>query len=239
MRFAYLIEPPFNYIDTDGRLTGCDVELARHLVQELNLGPFEPVQTAFAQLLPGVRDGLWRMTTGVFATKERRKMACFSRPIWALGDGLLVGKGNPLGLGGYVSIARHATARLAVIRDQIQHRSAQAAGVPAHRTAIFETYEQAAFAVREGQADAYASVGRAHSGFIARHPDWPLEWVAVPPAEAPPAFGCFGFGHHDRAVQRDVDAVLAVYLGSSAHRQMVASFGFADAEVDLVAGPAP
>ncbi len=29
MKFAYLIEPPFNYREDDGTVTGCDVELAR------------------------------------------------------------------------------------------------------------------------------------------------------------------------------------------------------------------
>ncbi|MGV3548626.1 hypothetical protein [Rhizobium sp.] len=30
MKFAYLIEPPFNHRDADGTVTGCDVELVRH-----------------------------------------------------------------------------------------------------------------------------------------------------------------------------------------------------------------
>ena len=34
MKLAYLIEPPFNYVDTNGDVTGCDVELARQTVSE-------------------------------------------------------------------------------------------------------------------------------------------------------------------------------------------------------------
>ena len=150
---------------------------------------FELVETEFAELLPGLVDGRWQMTTGLFATDERRRHASFSRPIWALPDGLLVRKGNPRKLAGYASAAADGDCRLAVIRDQLQHRSAIEAGVPDARIAIFATYAEAAAAVQGGAADAYASVARAHAGFIARNPGVDLELVTVPAAEKAPAFG--------------------------------------------------
>lgn len=236
MRFGYLIEPPFNYADATGRVTGCDVELARYVFGQLGIADFAPVETAFAELLPGLKDGRWRMTTGLFATDERRQRALFSRPIWALPDGLLVAKGNPLGLSGYRSVANNPGARLAVIRDQFQHRSAVDFGISADRITIFETYTQAAQAVRDGAADAYASVGRAHSGFIQQNPDWAVSVIQVPKEEKPPAFGSFAFALADSAVVGKVDDILAGYLGSDAHREMMVSFGFSSTEVDLVIG---
>ena len=80
MKFAYLIEPPFNFVDGDGRVTGCDVELARLVCAALERGPFAPIETEFAELLPGLRTGRWRMTTGMFATTARQQDAAFSRP---------------------------------------------------------------------------------------------------------------------------------------------------------------
>lgn len=235
MKFAYLIEPPFNYVDATGHVTGCDVELARHVFAELGIADFEPVETEFSELLPGLGDGSWRMTTGLFGTAERRQNASFSRPIWALPDGLLVATGNQLGLSGYRSVAEKSHVRLAVIRDQFQHRSAVEFGVTAEQIMIFETYTQAAQAVSEGSADAYASVGRAHSGFIEQNPNWDLELVLVPTVEKPPAFGSFAFGLNDASILKEVDAVLSRFLGSNDHRKMVASFGFSSDEVDLVA----
>jgi len=235
MKFAYLIEPPFNYVDTTGRITGCDVELARHVFAEIGVADFVPMETEFAELIPGLGDGRWRMTTGLFGTDERRKNALFSRPIWALPDGLLVAGGNPFGLSGYKSLAENSDVRLAVIRDQFQHRSAVEFGVNADRIMIFETYTEAAQAVREGIADAYASVGRAHGGFIEQNPEWGLEMILVPDSEKPPAFGSFAVGLHDAGLLKDVDAVLSQFLGTNAHRKMVTSFGFSAAEVDLVA----
>ncbi|MEE9453551.1 MAG: transporter substrate-binding domain-containing protein [Paracoccaceae bacterium] len=235
MKFAYLIEPPFNYIDVNGQITGCDVELARHVFRELGIADFEPVKVEFAELLAGLGADRWLMTTGLFGTDERRKTAQFSRPIWALPDGLLVRKGNPLSLSGYRSVADNNSARLAVIRDQFQHQSAVDFGVSEGRIGVFETYTEAAKAVQDGTADAYASVGRAHSGFMAQNPDWTIDVVLVPTEEKPPAFGSFAFALNDTALMEDVDTVLARFLGTQAHRNMVATFGFTSGEVDLVA----
>lgn len=234
MKFAYLIEPPFNYKTADGSVTGSDVDLASHVLSELGLESFEPVETEFTNLLPGLARGRWRMTTGLFSTDERRRIACFSQPIWALPDGLLLQKGNALGLSGYSSIAKNSKSILAVIRDQFQHRSAIEFGVPTDRIKIFETYEEAALAVRDGKADAYASVGRAHSGFISQNLDWNLDIINISASEKPPAFGSFGFALGDEELRDEVDEVLLRYLGSADHRSKAAQYGFTDAEVDLV-----
>ncbi len=233
--FAYLIEPPFNYRDHAGTVTGCDVELARQVLEMVSLHEVELVEAEFAQLLPGLVDGRWRMTTGLFATEERRQVATFSRPVWALPDGLLVAKGNPIGLTGYRTVARIQGCMLAVVRDQIQHRSAVEFGVPPDHILIFETYGEAARAVLDGRAQAYASVARAHEGFIEQSNNPSLEVVTVAADEKEPAVGCFGFNKLDDGFRRAVDDALTAYLGSSEHRSMMDKFGFADAEIDLIA----
>ncbi|RVU33766.1 transporter substrate-binding domain-containing protein [Hwanghaeella grinnelliae] len=234
MKFAYLIEPPFNYRTNDGHVTGCDVDLARWLFEELRIGRFEPVETEFAELLPGLSDGRWRMTTGLFGTDERRAHAAFSRPIWALPDGLLVRKGNPSALTGYRSVADNDTCILAVIRDQFQHRSAQAFGVGDARIRIFETYTEAATAVLNGEVDAYASVARAHDGFIQRHPAWDVEPIIVPFNEKKPAFGSFAIAKGDHELLEMVNTALDRFIGSTEHRDMMARYGFDDADVDAL-----
>ncbi|MEM7425216.1 MAG: transporter substrate-binding domain-containing protein [Pseudomonadota bacterium] len=233
MKFAFLIEPPFNFIDSGGAVCGHDVDLARHVCAELDQS-FEPVETEFAELLPGLAEGRWRMTTGLFATDERRHNAAFTRPVWGLPDGLLVRAGNPQQLSGYRSVAEHGTAVLAVIRDQFQHRSAISFAIPEERLQIHATYVEAATAVRNGTADAYASVARAHTGFLAQNPSWPLAVVEVPRAEKPPAFGAFALALDGAALCAEVDDVLERYLGSSSHREMARRYGFTDDEIDLV-----
>ena len=38
VRFAFLIEPPFCSRTATGAVTGCDVELARHVLHEIGAG---------------------------------------------------------------------------------------------------------------------------------------------------------------------------------------------------------
>ena len=235
LKFAYLIEPPFCYRTADGRVTGCDVEVARHVLKTIGAGPFAPVETEFAELIPGLLDGRWTMTTGLFVTEERRRDVDFSRPVWALGDGLLIRDGNPDGIQGYRSLAGAPALTLAVISDQVQHLTALSHGVPDARITQFDTYEDAAQAVLTGAADAYASVARAHRGYLEQHRDLPLAVVDVPTTEKPPEFGAFAFAKPDIALRDAVDGILETYLGSAAHRTLVKEFGFSDADVDLVA----
>ena len=232
MKFAYLIEPPFNYHAPDSAVTGSDVELARHVLGELG-HEFEPVEAEFAELLPGLATDRWRMTTGLFATEERQKLALFSRPIWALPDGILLANGNPLDISGYTSLAT-ISARVAVIRDQVQHRSAVQFGVSPDRILIFETYQEAAQAVNAGVADAYVSVARAHLGYLAQNPHLKLDVVTVPPSEKPPAKGSFGFALHDTALCQAADEILLAFIGSPRHRAMMETFGFTNADIDLL-----
>lgn len=220
MKFAYLIEPPFNYRTPNGTVTGTDVELAKIVVDELSLGVFEPIETEFSELLPGVADGRWKMTTGLFSTEEREKTASFSSPIWALPDGLLVSVGNPKGLTGYRSVAESDNCIIAVIRDQFQHRSAIDFGVADKNLKVFETYTEAANAVLSGTVDAYASVGRAHTGFIDLNHENRLEVVTVPVSEKQPAFGSCAFSKQDDVFREDVNGVLKSYLGLKQHRTM-------------------
>ena len=58
MKFAYLIEPPFNYREESGKIKGHDIDLAKHIFEQLGEG-FEPVETEFAKLIPGLAAGNW------------------------------------------------------------------------------------------------------------------------------------------------------------------------------------
>jgi polar amino acid transport system substrate-binding protein len=232
MRFAFLQEPPFCFTDVSGRVSGCDTELAAKICRMLDLEDFSPIEAEFAELLPGVADGRWDMTTGLFVSDERKRLVEFTRPIWSLPDGLMIAKDNPLGLKGYRSLARHPSAILAVISDQIQHQTALQNGVPPDRIRIFATQAQAAEAVAKGTVQAYASVAMAHSGYIAQRPDERLDVVEVPALEKQPAAGAFALARSNPALRQKVDRCLNELLGGPWHRKMMSEYGFSDGDID-------
>ncbi|TIV95591.1 MAG: transporter substrate-binding domain-containing protein, partial [Mesorhizobium sp.] len=186
----------------------------------------------FADLLPGVANGRWDMTTGLFISDERRKLVDFTRPIWSLPDGLMVTKDNPLRVEGYRSLARNPSAILAVISDQIQHQTALQNGVPPERITVLATQAEAAEAVATGTVQAYASVAMAHRGYIARRPDAPLEVIDVPASEKQPAAGAFALAKSNDVLRQKVDRCLDELLGSPWHRTMMSECGFSGDDID-------
>ena len=236
-RFAYLIEPPFCYRAADGAVAGCDVEVARHVSRVLGVASFTAVETAFAELLPGLAGGRWDMTTGLFVTEARQRIAAFSRPIWALGDGLLVPAGNPARVSGYRSLAA-SKLRLAVVAGQVQEETARALGVPDNRIRRFATYPEAARAVADGEADAYASVAAAHRGFLRERPDLLLSVIEIADAEKAAEIGAFAFAGSATALRNRVDEELGRYLGSPGHVALMRRYFFSAADVERIA-PGP
>ncbi|WP_245451789.1 transporter substrate-binding domain-containing protein [Mesorhizobium waimense] len=232
MRFAFLQEPPFCFTDASGVLRGCDAMLAERVCQLLELETFSPVETEFAELLPGLASGRWEMTTGLFISDERQTLVDFTRPIWVLQDGLLVAKGNPRAFDGYRAVAKDHSALIGVISGQVQHQTALQNGVPPERISIFATQSEAADAVAAGVVHAYASVAMAHRGYLGRHPDAPLAVIDVPAAEKQPAAGAFALAKGNAALRQRIDSCLGDLLGNSWHREMMREYGFSDADID-------
>ena len=228
MKFAWIAEPPFNYRE-NGRVTGCDVELARRVAAALG-EPFDPIETEFHNLLNGLEDGRWDVTTGMFATPERAIRAHFTRRIWALRDGLLVRAENVSVIGGYRSLAQ-IDGKLAVLEGQVQHQTATQLGIDPNDIVVLRDYGDAAAAVMDGRVIAYASVERAHRQHIAEYPDSGFACVTVPVDEKAAMPGAFACG--DVMLRDRIDAVLDRFLGTADHLSMMRSFGFEAEDIQI------
>ena len=207
MRFAWIDEPPFNYVE-DGRLRGRDVELAQRAFAAIG-EEFEPVETEFGELLGGLSDGRWDVTTGMFITQERMARAAFTRPIWSLRDGLLVRQDWASRVTGYRSLAA-MRARLAVLRGQMQIQTALRCGVRQSDLMMFDRYADAADAVLQGTATAYASVELAHVEHIGRSGNASLVCIPVQDDEKLPDVG--GFACASVSVRDRLNAALELLL---------------------------
>ncbi|RWA62243.1 transporter substrate-binding domain-containing protein [Mesorhizobium sp.] len=232
MRFAFLQEPPFCFTDASGALRGCDAVLAEKVCETLGLDGFSAIEAGFAELLPGLVEDRWDMTTGLFISDERKKLVDFTRPIWMLADGLLVAKGNPRGFAGYRSVAMDQTGMIGVISGQIQHPTALRNGIPAERIRTFGTQAEAAEAVAAGVVHAYASVAMAHRGYLARRPNASLAVIDVPAEERQPAAGAFALAKRNSPLRQRIDTCLGELLGSSWHRHMMREYGFSEGDID-------
>jgi polar amino acid transport system substrate-binding protein len=231
--FAYLDEPPFCAPAADGPV-GCDVEVAFAVLRAIGVERIEARLATFAELLPGVASGAWQINTPLFITEERARMVDFSRPVWSLADGLMVQAGNPKRLISYRTLAAHPDARLVVVEGQVQEQRALGAGLDLARVLRVATQPEAVAAVRDGRADAYASVAMAHRGFLRAAPDARLAVVDFGADGGAAAEGAYSFAKSSADLHRAFDGALQRFLGSPEHRAIMRRYNFTDADIDRV-----
>jgi polar amino acid transport system substrate-binding protein len=229
--FAYIDEPPFAQPGPQGA-EGCDAQLALQGLRAIGVEHVDPVLTTFSELLPGLQDGRWHMTTALFITPERARHVDFSQPIWALADGLVLRKDDASRLGDLAALV-HAGARLAVVRGQVQAQAALAAGLPPAQLHVFESQDEAVDALLAEDVDAYMSTALGNRTYIARRGDARLQAVPLP-APRPPQ-GAFCFARDARPLRQAFDGWLAAFLGSAQHLELAARWGLGAQEVGAAA----
>jgi len=236
VRIAYIEEPPFYWTGTDGRPTGADIELADVVLRAISVSDIEYCKTTFGELLPGVQQGRWDMNVPIFVTPERSKLVTFSAPVWTLGDGFLVARGNPKALTGYEAVAARRGAKLGLVVDTVQIHTAKSSGVADDQVVVFDDQPSAVAALLSGKIDAYVATAVGNRALAAIHQE--LEAVADgKKSDGRLPVGGFSFNKENHALIEAVNKQLRAYLGTSDHRARMAKYGIAASEVDgVVAG---
>ncbi len=233
VRIAYLDEPPFYWTGPDGAATGADIELADVVLRAIGAASIEHCRTSFEELLPGVQAGRWDMNVPIFATADRAQHVAFSVPVWTIGDGFVVHRGNPKTLTSYEAVAARVDARLGVIPAQVQYAAARSAGVSDAQLVEFRDQPEAVAALLAGRIDAFS--GTALGGRVLADANQALEAVAHEPAGKGGApVGAFSFSKANTRLLEAVNRELRRYLGSPDHRTRMAKYGLASTEIDVV-----
>ena len=231
---AYLDEPPFGIPAPAGaRPDGCDMDLADHVLRAAGVTSIRYTLTTFPELIPGLLDKRWHMTTAMFVTDDRASIIDYTRPIWAATDGFIVRRDDAARFTSYEAIARVPTAILAVVSDQVQRRTARDAGVPPERIVEFPDQDAAVAAVRDGRADASASTAVGNRAYVQRANDPVLTTVADQPANprSPLAVGAFALSKDTADLTTAINRVLDRYLGTADHLDLVARYGFSRSDL--------
>lgn len=233
VRIAYIEEPPFYWTGPDRTATGADIELANVVLRAIGVSSIEHHLTSFEELLPGVQEGRWDMNVPIFVTPERARKVTFSEPVWAIGDGFLVPRGNPKALTGYQAIASHRDARLGAVVSTVQIDSAKSSGVAEDRIVTFKDQPAAVVALLAGKIDAYVSTTVGSRVLAATHKN--LEMVANEnSAGGRLPVGAFSFNKNNLELVQAVNRQLRAYLGTTDHRARMARYGIEATEIDGV-----
>lgn len=153
--------PPYQFIDSSGKLQGLRIELAEEIAKRLGV-KMEWVNVGFETHIPGLQSGRWDASiTGMFFTPERAKIL-YLIPYELQAISISVPKGNP---GKIASPRDLAGKRVAVEIGGYEFRQInrlndeqKAAGLPAMDIRTFSTFADAYQAMRAGQVEAVVSV---------------------------------------------------------------------------------
>jgi polar amino acid transport system substrate-binding protein len=226
---AILDEPPFCWPTGDGTAAGCDVEVARIALRLAGVHTVHYQLVTFAELIPGVVDGRWHLTTGMFITDARRRSVRFTRPIWTVPDGLIFRSSDAHRFTSYATVAADPAARLGVVVGQVQGESARRAGVPDDRVVPYPTQDDAVQAILRGEVDAAASTAIGNRALVARLADPRLVAADLPATTG--ALGAFALSPERAHLAAALDSALGSFLGSREHHDLMASHGFTPAEL--------
>lgn len=122
---------PWGFRADDGQAAGFHPDLIRAAFQRIGVTQVDFVITEFGALIPGMSAGRFDMVaSGIAITPERCKVVIFSEPDLAVGDSLIVKKGNPLKIHSYDDIKANPKIRLTGGRGTLNSKNALDAGVP-------------------------------------------------------------------------------------------------------------
>lgn len=238
VRIGYANEAPYAYSDqTTGRLTGEAVEIARAVFAQMGVSEIKGEIAEFGSLIPGLKAKRFDIiAAGMYVTPERCREIAFTNPTYKIGEAFMVQAGNPLDLNSYEEVASHPTARLGVVAGAVELGYARATGIPEDRIAILPDAPSAVEAVRAGRIDAYAGTSLTIQNILNKTGDQGVEKAEPftnPVIEGKPAigYGAFGLRKEDTALLAEFNAQLEQFIGSEAHLERVAPFGFTAAQL--------
>lgn len=146
---------PWGFRADDGSATGFHPDLIRAAFERLGVKQVDFVITEFGALIPGMSAQRFDMVaSGIAITPERCKVVIFSEPDLAVGDSLIVKRGNPLGIHSYDDIKANPKARLTGGRGTLNSKNALDAGVPPAQLTYLGDAQAMLSAILAGRVDA-------------------------------------------------------------------------------------
>lgn len=178
IRIAIADERPYGYLGQDGRVLGAGPEIIRRIIDRLGIPEIDWVVTEFSNLIPGLEVGRFDMVAAEMAIlPEHCSRVLFSEPNTSYGEGLLTLASNPKQILRYEDFAeRPETLRVIVRAGTVQEEIMDTLGVPEERVLVAQGLDEAAEAVIQGRADAFAASGMTVAALETRHPELEAEF---------------------------------------------------------------
>ena len=155
IKIGFANEKPYGYENDEGELTGASVDTAKAVFAELGIDEVEGHLADYDQLVPGLGAKKYHaITSGMAITPDRCENASFGEPDMKYGEGLIVQKGNPLGLKSYKDIADNDEATISIMSGATENEFVVSEGVDESQIQGAPDIPATIAAVESGRADA-------------------------------------------------------------------------------------
>lgn len=235
IRIAVANEAPYGYLDAEGQARGAGPEVVRHLIETLEIGEIEWVESDFGELIPGLLADEFDMAAAEMAIlPERCALILYSEPNTTYGEGLLVRSGNPLELQAYDDFAQRNDYRVAVMAGADQRETLMALGVPEEKLVTLTRNEEAIEAILGGEADAYAATGLTVTALDEASQEVEAAMDFIDPlldGEEVRSWGGFAFGPESEELRDAINEALLAFKPTRAWEQILIDNGFSQEDV--------
>jgi polar amino acid transport system substrate-binding protein len=235
-RVGFSNEAPFAYAGPEG-VTGAAPEILRRIFAEAGVDQIEGVLVEFSGLIPGlVANRFDVIGAGMFVRPARCEQVDFGDPEYALGEGLAVAAGNPLGLTRLQDFV-DTGARIGAITGGAEVEYADIAGIPKEQQVIFPDGPTAIAGLQAGQIDAVMLTTLSINDLVTKAGDPNIEFVTMSEqpvdADGNPAvgYGAMAFRKDDDDLRLWYNERLAELRESGELLAIMEPFGFTEAEI--------
>lgn len=246
VRIGFAQELPYGYIDIDGNLVGESPDVARAVLDRMDISEMEGKVTGFSGLIPALQAGYVDIVAaGMFITADRCAAVAFSEPDYCVEQALLVPAGNPNDLEDFGTVADNE-AKLGLLAGAFELEYATQAGVSEDNILFVPDAASGFDNVSNGSVDAFALTSLSLR-FLLQNRDEDAEevgtglqgsdiWVTdsfVPIFDGQPDKGCGGFAFRpeDEELRVEFDKHLVDIHESGDWLDIVEPYGFGETEM--------
>ncbi|RKT10795.1 amino acid ABC transporter substrate-binding protein (PAAT family) [Paraburkholderia sp. RAU2J] len=148
-------QAPWGYRNADGSVAGVGPDMIRAVLGPIGVKKINFVVVDFDALIPSlIARRIDAVASGLAITPPRCKQVIFSDPDLAIGDAILVKKGNPLNIHSFADVVKNPSIRMAGGRGSSAVEHAIAAGIPKDWILLLKDVESSVGALLAGRIDA-------------------------------------------------------------------------------------
>ncbi|PAV30848.1 ectoine/hydroxyectoine ABC transporter substrate-binding protein EhuB [Virgibacillus profundi] len=229
-------EKPYAYQE-DGELKGAAVDIAKAVFAELGIDGMESQLADFGQLIPGLKAGKFDViTAGMAINPDRCENAAFGEPEMKYGEGLIVQKGNPLGLESYTDIADNPDVTVSVMAGATENEFLKTEGVNPDQIQSAPDIPATFSAVESGRADATTGTEMTIKMALESADTDQLEFVESfeqPDVEGVPSYGAAAFHLDNDELREAYNEKLAELKEDGTVAELLEKNGFSE-EMNMV-----